>query len=178
MDSRFAKVFRAGRATLVVVALSAGAAVGTSGAATAKPTSTSPTLIYSTHTLNDVGKEEIAVGADGSTYVAASAGADCAGHRPPGTEGTFDTCAGQPASDFNGRGSDVLVEKFDPSGPKLVWATFLGGVSDDNPSGIAVDPAGNVYVTGVTRSKLFPTTPGAFDRTFSCARGSGCMRGD
>src|SRR5439155_16195015 len=44
----------------------------------------------------------------------------------------------------------------------LVYASFLGGDSDDAGNGIAVDGAGNAYVAGSTLSTNFPTTPGAF----------------
>jgi hypothetical protein len=46
--------------------------------------------------------------------------------------------------------------------PDLIFATYLGGGSIDNGNGIAVDNAGNVYLTGTTTS-VFPTTAGVFD---------------
>src|SRR5207249_4375232 len=42
------------------------------------------------------------------------------------------------------------------SGAKL-YATYLGGSGDDRASGIAVNSAGNAYVTGFTASTNFPT---------------------
>ena len=45
----------------------------------------------------------------------------------------------------------------------LVWSTFLGDTNTDEGEAIDIDCAGNVYVTGVTRSGAFPTTPGAYD---------------
>ncbi len=43
--------------------------------------------------------------------------------------------------------------------PVLVYSTYLGGSSDDNISGVAVDQQGNVYVTGGTNSTDFPGYP-------------------
>jgi hypothetical protein len=45
--------------------------------------------------------------------------------------------------------------------PGLVYATYLGGTADDYGTAIAVDGAGNAYVTGITDSADFPTTAGA-----------------
>ncbi|NQT19480.1 MAG: SBBP repeat-containing protein, partial [Planctomycetes bacterium] len=50
--------------------------------------------------------------------------------------------------------------------PELTWSTFLGGNKHDSGNGIAVDAAGNVYVTGHTYSADFPTSDG-FDATHS-----------
>ncbi len=45
----------------------------------------------------------------------------------------------------------------------LVYATFLGGNRSDQGWAIAVDGAGNAFLTGDTQSLDFPATPGAFD---------------
>ena len=46
--------------------------------------------------------------------------------------------------------------------PVLVYSTYLGGSGDDQPTGVAVDSAGNVYVAGYTDSTDFPlANPGS-----------------
>ena len=62
--------------------------------------------------------------------------------------------------------SDAFVVKLDPSGSSLVYATYLGGSGRDDGEEIAIDAAGGMYVTGLTTSPDFPTTPRAFDRLF------------
>ncbi len=52
----------------------------------------------------------------------------------------------------------------------LTYSTYLGGTSNDYATSMAVDSAGNVYVTGYTSSTSFPVTPGSFQVT--C--GGGC----
>jgi hypothetical protein len=47
----------------------------------------------------------------------------------------------------------------------LLASTFIGGGGTDLPNVIALDPSGNVFITGVTRSVEFPATPGSFDTT-------------
>jgi uncharacterized protein (TIGR03437 family) len=51
---------------------------------------------------------------------------------------------------------DIFVSKFNPSGSALVYSTYLGGGSADDPYAIALDQAGNVYITGRTNSSDFP----------------------
>ncbi|WP_048189878.1 Ig-like domain-containing protein [Methanobacterium sp. SMA-27] len=47
----------------------------------------------------------------------------------------------------------------------LLSSTFLSGNSYDNAQGVAVDKAGNVYVTGYTGSGDFPTIAGGYQTT-------------
>ena len=67
---------------------------------------------------------------------------------------------------YNG-GRDAFVTKLNPAGSALVYSTYLGGAGVDAGRGIAVDAAGNAYVTGTTNSPDFPTTAGAFDTTLN-----------
>src|SRR5439155_7519706 len=60
---------------------------------------------------------------------------------------------------------EVFVSKINPSGSALVYSTYLGGNRSEQGLGIAVDTNGAAYVTGVTASPDFPTTPGAFQTT-------------
>ncbi|MCA1619697.1 MAG: SBBP repeat-containing protein [Acidobacteria bacterium] len=51
--------------------------------------------------------------------------------------------------------------------PVLAYSTYLGGGgSNDTARGVAVDAAGNAYVTGETISTDFPATAGAAQTTF------------
>lgn len=52
--------------------------------------------------------------------------------------------------------ADAFVAKLNPTGSALAYSTYLGGGSYDAGQGIAVDGAGNAYVTGFTTSSNFP----------------------
>src|SRR5262249_3321829 len=60
-----------------------------------------------------------------------------------------------------GSSGNAFVAKLNAAGSALVYSTYLGG-GNDWGFGIAVDGAGNAYVTGRTYSTNFPTTAGAF----------------
>ncbi len=101
----------------------------------------------------------VAVDAAGNTYLTGST-------KDVGfavTTGAFD-------ASYNGGSTfgDAFVAKFDAAGA-LVWSTYLGGAADDRGLGIALDGAGNVFVTGNTLSSNFPTTAGAFDTSINGA---------
>ena len=110
-------------------------------------------LAYSTYlgaTQVEFGSR-IAVDAGGNAYVAgATSSADF-----PATAGALDTS-------FNGA-FDVFVTKLNAAGSALVYSTFLGGQGFDSDGGLALDAAGNAYLSGSAGSTDFPTTPGAFD---------------
>jgi len=71
----------------------------------------------------------------------------------------------------SGKRVGFQIAAYDTSRPLIIdpvvlsYSTFLGGSFEDEGSGIAVDAAGNAYVTGMTASINFPTTPGAFNTT-------------
>jgi hypothetical protein len=62
--------------------------------------------------------------------------------------------------------SDAFVSKLNPAGTALVYSTYLGGALTEVGHAIAVDSAGEAFVTGNTASFDFPTTGGAFQTTF------------
>jgi hypothetical protein len=123
---------------------------------TSRPLIIDPVVLsYSTYlggSGNDSG-EGIAVDADGNAYVTGTTNSS-----------DFPTTAGAFQTIFRG-GHDVFVTKLNPAGSAFVYSTYLGGGGEDFGSGIAVDAAGNAYVTGVTQSTDFPTTAGAFQTT-------------
>lgn len=79
---------------------------------------------------------------------------------------TYPTTAGAFDRTHNG-GVDVIVTKLSAAGSSLIFSTFLGGNLFDSGNRIAIDPSGNVFVTGQTEggASAYPTTPGAFDET-------------
>ncbi|HWP43303.1 MAG TPA: SBBP repeat-containing protein, partial [Blastocatellia bacterium] len=64
------------------------------------------------------------------------------------------------AQSISGGDEDAFIVKLSPSGDRVVYATYLGGGDRDNASQIAVDSAGNAYVTGATDSTDFPLRNG------------------
>ncbi len=68
---------------------------------------------------------------------------------------------------YNG-GGDAFVVKVDPSGTGLAYAGYLGGTGYDAGTGIAVDAAGDAFVSGSTTSTeaTFPVIGGP-DLTFN-----------
>src|SRR5260221_455384 len=128
---------------------------GVTDAFVTKLNPTGSALVYSTY----LGGSEvdfgtgIAVDVDGNAYVTGfTASADF-----PVTPGP------QP---LYGGGFDAFVTKLHATGSVLVYSTYLGGSGEDRGHGIAVDSAGNAYVTGQTASINFPTTAAAFQTTF------------
>lgn len=66
--------------------------------------------------------------------------------------------AGNPyQANGGGRNIDVFVTKLNATGSALLYSTYLGGRADDFGSGIALDSADNIYITGDTGSSNFPT---------------------
>jgi Beta-propeller repeat/Bacterial Ig domain len=63
------------------------------------------------------------------------------------------------------QGCAAFVSKFDFTGSHLIFSTFVGESNFEffDVGGMALDSAGNTYITGITENRNFPTTPGAFE---------------
>ncbi len=79
--------------------------------------------------------------------------------------GDFPTTANAYNRTFRGTG-DVFISKLNPAGSSLMYSTYLGSPGEDVGFDIAADNSSNVYVTGFTYSNNFPTTPGAYNRSY------------
>jgi hypothetical protein len=71
----------------------------------------------------------------------------------------------QTAHDFSTGATDAFVTKLNSQGSALVYSTYLGGAGLETGRGIAVDTAGNAYVTGSNDSFDFPLVAGAIRTT-------------
>lgn len=63
--------------------------------------------------------------------------------------------------------ADGFVGVFSEDLSTLIYCTYLGGGNRDEPSGLGVDAAGRIYVSGDTESANFPTTSNAFAQDYS-----------
>lgn len=61
-------------------------------------------------------------------------------------------------------GNDILLVEIDPAAGSQIFATYLGGSSDETATAMAMDSSGNLYITGTTDSTDLPTTQQAFQR--------------
>ncbi len=91
--------------------------------------------------------QAIAVDLSGNVYVAGTTQAS----NFPVTPGAWQTVFGGVA--------DAFAVKLNAAG-NLVYASYIGGPGQETGTGIALDPSGNVYISGYTTSN-FPATKGA-----------------
>jgi len=62
---------------------------------------------------------------------------------------------------------DFFIAKFDSAGGTLLYSTYLGGRSEEEGGGIALDMNDDVYMTGSSRSLNFPVTGSAYDVSYN-----------
>ena len=117
-----------------------------------------PTLIYSTYLGGSIWEDGYGIAIDGSgnAYITGNT-----------YSSDFPTPPGAYDTSYNGGSWDAFITKINSAGTDLLYSTYLGGSNDDYGSGIAVDGNGNAYITGMTDSGDFPTTPNAYDTTYN-----------
>jgi hypothetical protein len=131
---------------------------------TSRPLVIDPVLSYATYlggSSNDIA-HAIAVDGSGSAYVTGVTSST-----------NFPGVGGNSIRPANSGSDDVFVTKLNAAGSAIVYSTYLGGSGADIGHAIAVDSAGNAYVTGETNSGTptptsvpFPTTA-AFDASYN-----------
>jgi hypothetical protein len=86
-------------------------------------------------------------GPDGSMY----GGGIVFGSGFPANTGAYD-------EDFNNGTYDIGIIRLSPDGTSRIYATYLGGSSDEQPHSLIVDAQGNCVVAGRTDSPNYPVT--------------------
>lgn len=117
-----------------------------------KINSTGSSLLYSTYIGGTSGPSlatAIALDSSSNAYVAGITDAS-----------DFPMTSGVVQGTFGGT-EDAFVTEVKADGSAWVYSTYLGGSATDDALGIAVDSAGEAYVTGNTQSTNFPTVNAA-----------------
>lgn len=130
-----------------------GGSFGFGDAFVTKINETGTAILYSTY-LGGSGEDKgngIAVDVTGNIYVTGETTTPGSGF--PGTA----TSRIQPSSG----GDAAFITKLNVEGTAILYSTYLGGNAYDFGMGIAVDAAGNAYMTGITGSSDFPGTAGS-----------------
>jgi hypothetical protein len=124
-----------------------GCDIGATDAFVAKLDAAGSSLVYATYLGGSSSDQAFAIATDssGSVYVTGLT-----------YSSNFPTV--NPVQPAIGGSSDVFVAKLDAAGSALTYSTYLGGSATEQGTGIAVDSAGNAYVTGWTLSTNFPTS--------------------
>ena len=91
-------------------------------------------------------------------------------------EGEFSGCARVGGNEYNYSGTySLFLVKLNPLGTHILYGTFLGGTQGETQASVALDPAGNIYVSGAaytaangapaqTGNIIFPTTASAYQK--------------
>ena len=114
-----------------------------------------PTLIFCSFTGSTVDNWGFTAtyGPDGSMY----GGGIVFGGGLPTSPGAFQTNYGGGAAGCFVNGFDIGIMKLTPDGSNRVYATYIGGSSNEMPQSLIVDPQGNLIIAGRTDSPLSPS---------------------
>ncbi|MFM7023421.1 MAG: gliding motility-associated C-terminal domain-containing protein [Flavobacteriales bacterium] len=84
----------------------------------------------------------------------------------PTTVGAYDvTFNSLPTSETWGV-SDIAITKYDTSGTKRIYSTYIGGSNCEVPHSLIVNSKGELIIYGSTGSDDYPVTAGAIDQSF------------
>ena len=125
-------------------------------------------IVYATYlggTLNDM-PMGVAVDSSGNAVVVGSTNSS---DFPTTADALFGQFRGRNNRAPNGGPStagDGFITVLNPAGAAFTYSTYFGGAGRDGIAGVALDPAGAIYVCGITLSSDFPVSAGAAQATF------------
>jgi gliding motility-associated-like protein len=119
-----------------------------------------PLLVFSTYSGSsfDNWGNTATFDSKGNVYSGGTVRQDFVGDRFPVTRGSFQMT-------FGGIW-DIGILKFDSTGSRLIYGTYLGGSGTETPFSIIANNNNELIVLGITGSEDFPTTDNAFSRVF------------
>lgn len=115
-----------------------------------------PSVIFSTFTGSSADNWGYTAtpGPDGSLY----AGGIVFGQGFPTSPGAFSVSFNGGVSEDDLPGYDIAIFRFSPNGSQRMYATYLGGSSNEQPHSMIADAAGNLIVAGRSKSANYPVT--------------------
>ncbi|HMX37738.1 MAG TPA: hypothetical protein PKA94_10655, partial [Ferruginibacter sp.] len=115
-----------------------------------------PRLVFSTFTgsTQDNWGYTATPAPDGSFY----AGGIAFGSGYPTSPGAFQTTFGGGVNEDNNGPFDMAIIKFSANGSNRLFATYLGGTSNEQPHSMICDAQGNLIVAGRSTSPNYPRT--------------------
>ena len=149
------------------------AAAGHSDITLAKFNPTGSTLLYSTYfggsgnSYGDDTPNGLAVDSAGNAYFSGTTWESDF----PVTATAYQKTSVAVASDLPA----AFVTKMNPAGKSLVYSTYLGGSGSDRGNRLAIDSAGDVYITGSAGSTDFPVTSSAYQSTNAASFNNGSV---
>ncbi len=132
-----------------------------------------PKLIFSTYSGSSVDNFGNSATYDnsGNLYAAgiATSPTEFPNGRYPVTPGAFQQVWGGGNGSWPEEGfpCDISISKYTPDGSTLIFATYLGGSSNEYPHSLVADEFNNLILLGTTLSPDYPTKAGSYDVTFN-----------
>jgi CHU_C Type IX secretion signal domain/PKD domain len=120
-----------------------------------------PILIFSTYSGStaDNWGSTATPGERGTLYSAGVTSISKTGEAFPATAGAFQVSYGGLY--------DIGILKYDSTGSKLLYATYLGGSDSESAHSLVINKDNELLVLGTTGSADFPTSQNAIDRTYN-----------
>ncbi len=130
-----------------------------------KPVIIDPILIFSSYTGSFADNWGFTATYDGAGDLYSGGNVNAVGY--PVTVGAYQQTYRGGGASGNGWQCDMAIAKFNPTGTRLLYATYLGGSDNETPQSLIVDGNDNLVIFGTSYSSNYPTTLGCFDSTLN-----------